>query len=448
MALLWRGRRSATLIVTPAAGRLSARVGETIAFSADAPWASGFTWSLWGRAVAHQAGWSYTPAPEDAGWQQVVLIVGGPGGVRRVVTWDMGVEVAEPPALTDLVPPAGPLVLEAAAPARFRCEARARAARAGDRLHFEWTVDDRIALREDRLAADAISELALAPAEPGRHVVRVRVSEDERVASLAEWSVDVAAPPPVAVVSSTTLPPPVAALPSTTLPPPVVSRLVPMPGPRELDVALDAQIGFAIDVVPDDAEASYEWSVDGRPAQRGVKKTYEYRAEGSGRHRIAVVVTARGTRLGTDAWRVTVHGVAPGTEPTATMPSTTVPLAAEAAAALAPSPRPGDLPEDEVRRWLDEYARAWSRKDVAALRRMGQVRSAAEAERLERYFASIEGLRVDLRVVALHVEGTRAAVEFERTDTVIDPGGRRQQLRLPPLKKEIERTPEGLRFVE
>ena len=77
---------------------------------------------------------------------------------------------------------------------------------------------------------------------------------------------------------------------------------------------------------------------------------------------------------------------------------------------------------------------------------MGQVRSGAEAAQLERYFHSVDGLDVDVRVLQLSVAGERASVEFERTDTVTDPSGRRQQLRLPPIRKEIERTPDGLRF--
>jgi len=44
------------------------------------------------------------------------------------------------------------------------------------------------------------------------------------------------------------------------------------------------------------------------------------------------------------------------------------------------------------------------------------------------------------------IDGERASVEFERTDTVTDPSGRRQELRLPAIRKEIERTPDGLRF--
>jgi hypothetical protein len=99
-----------------------------------------------------------------------------------------------------------------------------------------------------------------------------------------------------------------------------------------------------------------------------------------------------------------------------------------------------------VRRWLQEYAQAWSRKDIGALRRMGQVHSSAEAEQLERYFKSVDELRVDVRVLALEVHGESAAVEFERTDTVTDPGGQRHEMRHPPLRKQIERTPSGLRF--
>ena len=113
---------------------------------------------------------------------------------------------------------------------------------------------------------------------------------------------------------------------------------------------------------------------------------------------------------------------------------------------IAPPSAPSELAEAEVRAWLDEYARAWSRKDLSALRRMGQVRTAAEAERLERYFRSVDDLHVAVRVLALRLDGARALVELERTDTVTDPSGRRQELRLPPIRKQIERTPEGLRF--
>jgi len=42
----------------------------------------------------------------------------------------------------------------------------------------------------------------------------------------------------------------------------------------------------------------------------------------------------------------------------------------------------------------------------------------------------------------------RGCLAREHTDTVIDPSGRRRELRLPPIRKQIERTPEGLRFTD
>jgi len=72
--------------------------------------------------------------------------------------------------------------------------------------------------------------------------------------------------------------------------------------------------------------------------------------------------------------------------------------------------------------------------------------SGLRVKRLERYFRSVDDLHVAVRVLALRLDGARALVELERTDTVTDPSGRRQELRLPPIRKQIERTPEGLRF--
>ena len=105
------------------------------------------------------------------------------------------------------------------------------------------------------------------------------------------------------------------------------------------------------------------------------------------------------------------------------------------------------LSEEEVQHWFAEYAHAWSSHDVGALQRMGQVRSQADAERLTRYFGTIENLRVDVHIRAVRLDGERAAVDFERVDTMTDPTGRRQELRLPLQHKDIERTPAGLRFV-
>jgi len=233
---------------------------------------------------------------------------------------------------------------------------------------------------------------------------------------------------------------------------------------------------FATAIVSSTSEASYDWSVDGRRVQRGSSPSFEYVPETPGTHRVAVALHARGVPSQEDSWQVTARGArpsqgeastarrnetAPSAEQTrvASLPATTLPRLppttmphtedrAPPPPELARTTRPGaTLSEEEVHRWLDEYARAWSTRDVRTLQRMGQVRSQADAERLLRYFGTVEDLHVDVRVRAVRVDGERAAVEFDRVDTMTYPSGRRQELRLPPQHKEIERTSDGLRFV-
>ena len=79
---------------------------------------------------------------------------------------------------------------------------------------------------------------------------------------------------------------------------------------------------------------------------------------------------------------------------------------------------------------------------------MGQVQTAEGAASLERYFRSVGDLHVDVRVRALRIDGSRAVVELDRVDTITDPAGRRRELRLPPLTKELIRTAAGLRLVD
>jgi hypothetical protein len=419
------------LNVSPPVASLSVRVGESVEFSASAPDASRYTWSIWGRVVSEVPTLAFVPGPEDAGWQQVVLVVSGAGGARAERRWDVGVVAAVVPEVLEVAPPEGVVARSVGEKAELRVSARVPAARSADRLRFAWTVDDHAARQDERAASAGTSELVLPTDEPGTHRVVARVSEDDRVARLVEWTVDVVAAQPPS-------PPPTVA-PSAEPPPPLAAReaprLVPAPGPRALERTVGEPLVLATRIQPDD-EVVYEWSLDGRHVQRGAAGRYEYLPSSEGRHRVAVTALAPdGRTLGADAWTVTVRAPTPPPVPPPPPPSATL-------------ARTASLADDEVRRWLDEYARAWSRKDMAALRRMGQVRTVEEAEKLERYFRSISDIHVEVRVVALRIEGNRAAVEFERTDTVTDPSGRRQELRLPRLLKEIERTPQGLRFAE
>ena len=317
-------------------------------------------------------------------------------------------------------------------------ELRLAAGRPSDRLSFEWTLDGRTVLFEQDPAGDAASELFL-PAEVGSHRLRVSVTEDGRTASLADWTLDVAPAEPAPLQEAVVPPGPAPAGPSP--PGALEARFVPAPGPRRLEAVVGEALSFEARVDPDRV-ASYRWTVDGRPSRRNRTGELAYEPTKPGRHRIAVTAEADGRVVGHDTWVVMVRDrdappaiaerePSPRAEPEPSPPAT-----------------PPSLAESDVRRWLQEYARAWSRKDLEALRRMGQIRSATEAAGLERYFGSIGELEVDVRVLAIRVDGERASVEFERVDTVTDPAGRRQQLRLPPIRKEIERTPEGLRFAE
>ena len=89
---VWARRpRLGPLHAAPDARRLSIEVGEAVHFSAAAPGAVEFTWSMWGSAVSHLPTWTYVALPEDAGWQQVTVVVRGATGGTLMHAWDVGV---------------------------------------------------------------------------------------------------------------------------------------------------------------------------------------------------------------------------------------------------------------------------------------------------------------------------------------------------------------------
>ena len=102
--------------------------------------------------------------------------------------------------------------------------------------------------------------------------------------------------------------------------------------------------------------------------------------------------------------------------------------------------------EDEVRRLLDRYAAAWRNHDVGELRRIGQVTTDGQAADLERYFAKVEDLDVEVNVIDIQSEGDRATVRFTRRDRFRDPAGRMVTQESPPIEKRVVRSADGLRF--
>src|SRR2546427_12585137 len=289
----WRPGRSVELgplEVTPPARQLSVRVGESVQFSAGAPGALGFTWMVWGRPVSFAPTYSYAPAPEDAGWQHVTVEVSAHGGGRATRTWDVGVVPPAPPVLEEVTPPAGSVALAQGEQGSFRCRARVPAARPGDRLAFEWMLDDRPVRREEQPAADAISDLALQPSEAGSHHLRVRVTEDGQSASIAEWTIMVAAreealpaatpeavPPPEAPRVATVPPPEPPAL----VPPP---RLVRAPGPRYLEVLVGEPLELQTRVEPQSTKVVYRWTADRQRARARAPGPLQYDPREPGPH--------------------------------------------------------------------------------------------------------------------------------------------------------------------
>jgi hypothetical protein len=358
---------------TPEAGHLALRVGKPVHFSAAARGALGFSWFLSGRPVSHDAAWAFVPGSEDAGLQQVKVVIAGQDGARVRREWDVLIETAVAPEVVERVPSGAVVSASDGDAVSFRCAARLPKGDPSDLVQFAWTIDGHAVQRDERAGTGGISELVVPAPGPGIYHVVARISEVDEAVSLAEWTLVVRASEPVLQVAARHAP------------------------ARETAAARDDR---RVARGPEPARGP-----------QGVDLS-------RGPHPLVAPSGAALVRVATP-------------EPTA-----------------APPPVAKDVAEEEIRRWLEEYAQAWSRKDLEALRRMGHVQTVAQAERLRRYFRSVDDLRVDLHVVAVHVDGDRISVDLERTETVTDPSGDRQTLRSPLVRKEIERGPHGLRFAE
>src|SRR5437867_992940 len=286
-AALWvwtRPPRLGPLRATPADRRISVEVGEAVHFSAGAPGAVAFTWSIWGSAVSHLPTWTYVALPEDAGWQQVTLVVRGATGSTLARAWDLGVVPLVPPAV-DVSPPPGHVVVPAGTRASFHCGARVAAARPSDHLWFEWTVDGRTMSRHEEPATEAVSEFLL-PRHP-------RAPAASHVAG-----------------------------------------------------AVGERLRFATGIASDAPDASYDWSVDGRHVQGGATPTFDYTPETPGTHRVAVALRAQGTAVGADSWQVTARERRPvREEASASTARERAPVTGPGRVASVPTPTVPRIPE-------------------------------------------------------------------------------------------------------
>jgi hypothetical protein len=358
------------LAAMPERARLSARVGKPTRFSAAAEGALDSSWFLSGRRMSRGAAWAFVPRSEDAGLQQVKLVITGRDGTRVRREWDVVVVSGVAPELLERTPSGAVLSVPEGSPVTLRCAAWLPRSEPSDQIRFDWTIDGRGVQRDEHPAAGGVSQLVVPAPRPGLYQVVARISEVDEVASLAEWTLVVERAEPVIQLATAS---------------PAAAR-----GPR----------------------------ADSRPEPARDREVVHLRRE-----RAPVALATEPVQ-----GKVVLAGIAP-----------------ERPAA---SPAGANEVEGEVRRWLEEYAQAWSLKDLDALHRMGQVQTASHAERLRRYFQSVGHLHVEVTVVAVHVDGDRIAVDLQRTETVADPSGDRQTLRSPLVRKAIERGPHGLRFTE
>ena len=72
--------------------------------------------------------------------------------------------------------------------------------------------------------------------------------------------------------------------------------------------------------------------------------------------------------------------------------------------------------------------------------------TAAQTKALQKYFAAVKDLEVDVKLVALGPAGEHTRVRFTRCDRFRDPGGELVSAETP-VEMDVERTADGLRFV-
>jgi hypothetical protein len=103
------------------------------------------------------------------------------------------------------------------------------------------------------------------------------------------------------------------------------------------------------------------------------------------------------------------------------------------------TPRDGQLTEQDVRAWLDDYRRAWEARDVGALSALGVIR-AEQQETLRRVLAKYQEFRVSVGIASIAFDQGHALVSFDRIDT--DETG--AELRHPRQSLQLERLQSGV----
>ena len=97
------------------------------------------------------------------------------------------------------------------------------------------------------------------------------------------------------------------------------------------------------------------------------------------------------------------------------------------------------LTEQDARDWLARYKSAWDARDVASLSALGVIREEQQTD-MRRVLAEYKRLDVSVTNESISLEGKRALLSFDRTDT--DETGK--ELRHPRQTVLLERSAAGV----
>jgi hypothetical protein len=382
---------------TPAERKLRMRVGEQVAFAAAPGRAGSARWMLDGTAVGSGPTWTFSPSASDVGSHQVSLASKDGAPIR----WNVRVTPPRLPRIAAASPDVTTLSVQVDQPIELRFAARPGAP--GETVQVRWTVDGAFAGDGDTLHWSS--------SEPANLRARAMAVGSFGAAVARDWLILVRLPPP----TTTTLP----AVREAEAGP---NEIAGPPRPRPAGLARRQEEAEEPETNPEPA-----------PEPVAPPPTVVARAEPP--------TTEPPPPPPPSPPPPPPPPPTPPHPPTTSPPPTTPPVALASRGPAGPAGA-----DDEVRRLLDRYVAAWRNHDVGELRRIGQVTTDSQAADLERYFAKVEDLDVEVHVLDIQNDGDRSVVRFTRRDRFRDPTGRMVTQESPPIEKRIVRSPDGLRF--
>jgi hypothetical protein len=416
---------------TPAERKVSVRVGGQADFAVAPETGATARWRLDGAAVGTGPTWTFVPAVADVG-RHVVQVDVPAGGTSSSQRWDVRVTPPRLPRVAGAAPGEATVRVEVDREVVLRFDARP--ATPGETVRVMWTVDG--------VPAGEGATLRWKGSEPANVRARALAVGSFGAAVGREWSILVRVP---TTTTTTTIAPTREAErvePIGPLPPSAPERAH---GEVAAERPVPADATRAGAETHPEQEARQPTTVEAEPLRETPTTTEPPREVARGEAPVTTLPPpAPPTTLPPLPTSTTLPPPPPPPPPT--VPTTTLATLPPAALASRGADRPASSGDDEVRRLLDRYAAAWRNHDVAELRRIGQVTSDSQATDLERYFAKVEDLDVEVNVIEVRNDGDRATVRFTRRDRFRDPTGRLVTQESPPIEKRVVRSPDGLRF--